>query len=416
MARGRKAIINLGVFSPFPVALSCLCFTTARCDRKKDAYATQMARTGGDHPFDAGLGGGDRPPGIGLSPRRPDPVQPGGPVSSLSMPGMPSGTVTRQITGPQPGRPRRRPKWWRPEWRRPELVAARVVAARVAAAGIPSSPAATGPDMWRAAATARFASASSNWTEPVGRLHVARSGRYAAFWVGLDGYTSNTVEQIGPKSTAPAPACRPRSITPGTGLPGRRDELHQPGQPRRPVHRHGHLPGPPRRSGSCSRTSHRAGRRRSPPPRPGADLSSAEAIAEAPSEHLGRPSVLPLTDFGSVNFTRRTANGTSLDTLDPVQSACRTPRSRAWPATEASSVTYAGTSGNDGFPRSDFAPWFGSYSRARLLGPRRWPRAGGQRAAPARPPSPRRPPPAASNERRAAARPGWGCGRRSRSA
>ena len=41
-----------------------------------------------------------------------------------------------------------------------------------------------------------FTSVSSNWTEPVGHCGGA-GGRYAAFWTGLDGYTSPTVEQIG---------------------------------------------------------------------------------------------------------------------------------------------------------------------------------------------------------------------------
>lgn len=39
-------------------------------------------------------------------------------------------------------------------------------------------------------------SASANWTEPAGRC-TGRGGKYAAFWVGIDGYTSPTVEQIG---------------------------------------------------------------------------------------------------------------------------------------------------------------------------------------------------------------------------
>ena len=53
----------------------------------------------------------------------------------------------------------------------------------------------------------------------------------------------------------------------------------------------------------------------------GADLSSAEAIVEAPSStgSSGSSSVLPLTNFGSVGFTGVTVNGTSMDTLDPVQ-------------------------------------------------------------------------------------------------
>jgi len=47
-----------------------------------------------------------------------------------------------------------------------------------------------------AGAPGTFTSASANWTEPAGRC-AGRDGRYSAFWVGIDGYTSPTVEQIG---------------------------------------------------------------------------------------------------------------------------------------------------------------------------------------------------------------------------
>jgi hypothetical protein len=42
--------------------------------------------------------------------------------------------------------------------------------------------------------------------------------------------------------------------------------------------------------------------------------SSAEVIAEAPSSSSG---VLPLTNFGTVNFTNSTANGQPLSTFNP---------------------------------------------------------------------------------------------------
>ena len=45
------------------------------------------------------------------------------------------------------------------------------------------------------AATGRFTSVSATWTEPAG--HCTSATRYASFWVGLDGFNSNTVEQTG---------------------------------------------------------------------------------------------------------------------------------------------------------------------------------------------------------------------------
>src|ERR671922_218395 len=40
-----------------------------------------------------------------------------------------------------------------------------------------------------------FTSASASWTQPAGKC--TGGSTYAAFWVGLDGYTSSTVEQVG---------------------------------------------------------------------------------------------------------------------------------------------------------------------------------------------------------------------------
>src|SRR5215470_8423962 len=45
------------------------------------------------------------------------------------------------------------------------------------------------------AATGSFTSVSASWTEPAG--HCTSATRYSSFWVGLDGYNGNTVEQTG---------------------------------------------------------------------------------------------------------------------------------------------------------------------------------------------------------------------------
>jgi hypothetical protein len=44
-------------------------------------------------------------------------------------------------------------------------------------------------------AAGSFTSVSASWTQPTASC--ATGSQYAAFWVGLDGYTSKTVEQIG---------------------------------------------------------------------------------------------------------------------------------------------------------------------------------------------------------------------------
>src|ERR1700749_3424788 len=103
-------------------------------------------------------------------------VQPGGPVSSLSTPGMPSGTVTPQISGPQPlsgQQPQPVPGGGRTSGQN-SVVTSSNWAGYVAAGS-----------------NGAYTSASANWTEPTGHCTGA-GGKYAAVWVGLDGYTSPT--------------------------------------------------------------------------------------------------------------------------------------------------------------------------------------------------------------------------------
>src|SRR6202453_4949410 len=46
-----------------------------------------------------------------------------------------------------------------------------------------------------AATTGTYTSVSASWTQPTGKC--SSGDQYAAFWVGLDGYTSSSVEQTG---------------------------------------------------------------------------------------------------------------------------------------------------------------------------------------------------------------------------
>src|SRR5579862_3180624 len=46
-----------------------------------------------------------------------------------------------------------------------------------------------------AGTTGRYTSVSASWTQPAGTC--SSGDQYAAFWVGLDGYNSSTVEQTG---------------------------------------------------------------------------------------------------------------------------------------------------------------------------------------------------------------------------
>src|SRR5712691_10903633 len=51
-------------------------------------------------------------------------------------------------------------------------------------------------DLFGAATSGTYASVSATWTEPTGTC-TSRGSQYSSFWVGLDGYSSNSVEQTG---------------------------------------------------------------------------------------------------------------------------------------------------------------------------------------------------------------------------
>jgi hypothetical protein len=183
-------------------------------------------------------------------------------------------------------------------------------------------------------AAGSFTSVSASWTQPTASC--AGGSQYAAFWVGLDGYTSETVEQIGTEAdcTGAGPQT-PQYYAWYEVFPGAAVNFTNPVSPG------------DRFTGTVTSQGNDEFRlvleditqgwtQTINATQTGADLSSAEVIAEAPSNTSGGSSVLPLTDFGSVNFTGVTVNGTSLDTLDPVQISMPDTRSRTWPATEAS--------------------------------------------------------------------------------
>jgi hypothetical protein len=231
-----------------------------------------------------------------------------------------------------------------------------------------------------------FTSASASWTQPAGTC--TGGSRYAAFWVGLDGYTSGTVEQIGTEVD-----CAGRTpsyyawyeIYPGAAV---------------------NFPDPVRPGDkfSGSVTARAGGRfqllledvtkgwtQTASATLSGAALSSAEVIAEAPSSG-GR--TLPLTNFGTVGFTAAAANGTPMAAFSPVEITMPDLAVSAMSGGGSFGVTYTG-SVSRGAPGSDRSE--------RRTGSKGLDGAGPSRAA-------------VSSAGRAGARPGWGYGRRSRSA
>jgi len=154
-----------------------------------------------------------------------------------------------------------------------------------------------------------FTSVSSSWTEPSADCSDGGDD-YAAFWVGLDGYSSDSVEQTGTDSDCsggspdyygwyemyPAdPVYFTNTVEPGDSMSA---SVTVSGTTYKLV-----------LTDSTEGWTKTVKKKES-----GLDDSSAEVITEAPSSSSG---VLPLADFGTVNYTDSTANGESLSDSDP---------------------------------------------------------------------------------------------------
>jgi hypothetical protein len=160
-----------------------------------------------------------------------------------------------------------------------------------------------------------YTSVSASWTEP----SVSCSGTaYSSFWVGLDGDTSSTVEQTG--TDADCSGSTPQYYAWYEMYPKYPTNLSgtvKPGD---------HLSASVTTNGSGAFTltitdSTQGWTNTTSARLKGAALASAEVIAEAPSSRSG---VLPLANFGTVNFSGATVNGTEMDKLsglDPITMA-----------------------------------------------------------------------------------------------
>jgi hypothetical protein len=156
-----------------------------------------------------------------------------------------------------------------------------------------------------------YSSVSSSWTEPTATCTSRRADQYAAFWVGLDGYSSESVEQTGTDSdcdgTSPDyygwyemypadPVYFSNAVSPGD-----------------------HFSASVTFSGTKTYTlvlkdTTKGWTQTITKSESGLDRSSAEVITEAPSSESG---VLPLADFGTINYTASSDNGSSMGTQSP---------------------------------------------------------------------------------------------------
>jgi Peptidase A4 family len=168
-----------------------------------------------------------------------------------------------------------------------------------------------------AATGGTFRSVSATWTQPTANCTSATS--YSSFWVGLDGYSSNTVEQTG--TDADCSSGSPVYYAWYEMYPKFPKNLSLAIRPRDTMHASVTTDG----SGTFTLTITNVTTGASFTTKQklrSAKLSSAEVIAEAPSSSGG---VLPLTNFGTVNFSAATANGQSIGSFNPDRITMVTP-------------------------------------------------------------------------------------------
>ena len=157
-----------------------------------------------------------------------------------------------------------------------------------------------------AARTGTYTSVSASWTQPAGSC--SRGDRYAAFWVGLDGYTSTSVEQTGSEVGCIGRTARyyawyemyPNASVTYADPVGAGDHFSA------SVTYEGNNSYSLFITDSTQGWSHTTVQSLS-----GAPRSSAEVIVEAPCCRSSG-GILPLADFGTMSFTSSDANGSAI--------------------------------------------------------------------------------------------------------
>ncbi len=158
-----------------------------------------------------------------------------------------------------------------------------------------------------AAYNSTFSDVRASWTQPSVNCST-KGARYAAFWVGLDGYTSNSVEQIGTDSD-----CASRyhpvyyawyEMYPAGSVTLSSTYAVQPGD---------NMSADVAVSGTTFTltltNATRGWTYTTAQTSTVAQDSSAEWVAEAPSSCFITCSVLPLANFGTMNFTAAATTG-----------------------------------------------------------------------------------------------------------
>jgi hypothetical protein len=159
--------------------------------------------------------------------------------------------------------------------------------------------------------TGPYNNVSAGWTAPTANCSAQTT--YSAFWIGLDGAGSDTVEQTG--TSADCSNGSPVYYGWYEMYPNYPVQFNDPVTPGDQLNASVVTDGQGNFTLTLGDTT--AGWTETiQQSLPQATLASAEVIAEAPSSATG---VLPLTDFGTAYFTGATVNGGSLAAANPTQ-------------------------------------------------------------------------------------------------
>jgi hypothetical protein len=163
-----------------------------------------------------------------------------------------------------------------------------------------------------AATGSTFTSIASSWTEPTGTC--SSGSQYSSFWVGLDGYSSSSVEQTG--TDVDCAGRTPQYYAWYEMYPAGSVEINHTVKPGDKISASVTYAGSSsftlKIADSTQGWTYSISKKLS-----GAARSSAEVIAEAPC-CTNSGGILPLADFGKVSFTGSTANGSTLSSFSPV--------------------------------------------------------------------------------------------------
>jgi Peptidase A4 family len=154
--------------------------------------------------------------------------------------------------------------------------------------------------------SAQFTDVKGSWVQPTATC--SKKSTYASFWVGLDGYNSGTVEQIG--TDADCASGKPTYYAWYEMYPA--PSVNLAGYPVRPGDLLSAEVNQATQTLTIKDSTQNWTYTNSQQSFAGDSLSSAEWIAEAPSLCAGGCHVAPLTNFGTVNFSGASTNGQAI--------------------------------------------------------------------------------------------------------